>query len=169
MKFRVQAIDAGGRVVRATLRAESEDEARAMLLAEEIFPKRVEPAAEDEPVTWTSKTWVKDKMERARGSASSAESIRIPAGASTSATTLVEGAARTRGRFAAVAGTLYFEPEGRAADTRSWSADRIETALIQGFPARRLVVCLVDGGLLEFDAGFLFAAPPFKTAVAKGK
>lgn len=168
MKYRVQAIDSKGRVVRVVLRAESEDEAREMLLAEELFAKRLDEAPDGEAVTWVSKTWVKDRLERARsGAAAAGESPRIPSAAATAPTTMADGHRAVRGRFAAHDGRIYFEPEGRPQDTRVWQPESIETTRIAGFPARRLCVFLIDGSMVEFAAGFAFAGAAFKAAARK--
>ncbi len=161
MKLRFQAIDQNGRVVRGVLRADSEAEAREMLLAEEAFPKKFDEVPEDEQVTWVSKTWVKEK--HARTQARGEENVTLPAGVSTATAALNDGTGVYKGRFAISGSVLYFETSGLV---RQWPAEKIEDARVTGFPDRWLMVSLLDGSLLEFRAGFIFTPPVFKEALA---
>lgn len=62
MKFQFTAIDQGGRVRRGVLRAEDEDAAREKLLADDIVPKQLDPADEEEKVTWAPKSRYKARQ-----------------------------------------------------------------------------------------------------------
>ncbi len=161
MKFRFQGIDGGGRVVRGILRAGDEAEAREMLLSEQVFPKNLDATGEEEQVTWVSKSWVKEQHTRARASGDAKASM--PPGSPVAAAVLDDGTEVVSGRFAAGEEGVYFETGGVV---REWRADGVETARLAGFPGRRLMVSLLDGSLLEFRAGFVFAPAAFKSAVA---
>lgn len=167
MRFRFQAVDSRGTVVREVMRAESEEEAREILLEEELFPKSLEPVGEDEKVTWASR----DRVIRKAGAAAAQITASVPrVGVSVPHvhTTLHHGSESIQGLLGlSEDDTLLFQPDQANAATVVLTPDRVEDARLAGFPLRQLRVFQLDGDLLEFPAGFLFSGPLYRRIVAK--
>ncbi len=163
MKFRFEAIDEQGNVLRRVLRAESEEGAREALLAEGIFPKRVEPVAEEEKVSWSPKAAARDLQQRVHGlkdrNAASEPDIRERLAA-----TLRRGEKAHRGSLVIRSdNSILFEADELKIEMHR---DKVETARIAGFPLRVLRVSMLDGELLEYPAGLIFAPSFHKRIVA---
>jgi hypothetical protein len=154
MKFRFEAIDGQGTVLRRVLRADDEASAREALLAEGIFPKRMEPVDEDEKISWTPRTGARELQERVKshreGTSGTEPEVRerMPA-------VLRRGNTSTRGSLIIRSdNSVLFE----GGDQRVvMQREQVETARLAGFPVRVLRIAMLDGELLEFGAGFLFA------------
>lgn len=167
MKFRAHVVDSQGRPRCEVLRADSEEEAREILLGEALHPKRIEEAGEEEKVTFVSRRRVEARLEERRTASALEGDERIVSLGPATRTVLTRDLIRTPGTVAFSGGTLAFEPdEGGDSGPLRLTAEDVETARLQGFPMRRLSVFLLSGGLLEFSAGVLTARPVFKAAAA---
>lgn len=154
MRWRFKAIDGGGRVVRAVMAAETEEEARELLLGENVFPKRIEPAGEDEKVTWAPKERIKARIAAGQlGTRKTDDTKPIRA---IFDTTCVTGFSAPLQGSAGLAedGTFVF---AAGSESLRISPDQVEVAAISGFPRRLLRITLLSGKMYEFVAGFLFA------------
>lgn len=147
MKLRFEAIDGKGRVTRGVLRAESEEDARDLLMAEEIYAKRFEECGEDVPPTWAP------KVRRQRGGQAISDAERRP----------VRHCFATTLRAGALAGTLGLSESGEAVvfqvgdgDPQRFSIEDIEVATVHGLLSRELTITLNNGRSLVFDAGNIF-------------
>lgn len=159
MKLHFEAIDGRGRVTRGVLKADSEQDARDRLMAEEIYPKRFTPAADDEPITWAPKVRRTAGTQRGGSADSDLRPVRH-----------CRRVQRLRAGEAPVEGTLGLTEDGRlvfqSADQLVIEPADVEIANHRGFPQRILEVMLVDGRLLRFTAGTLFASSE-TSAIAK--
>lgn len=165
MKFRFQAIDGQGRVLRGVLRAESEEDARELLLGEEVFPKRLEPAGEDEPVTWAAKGRVKERMKASATGTTAEPAEPLPPGTPVWDTSRAVAGGWEPCRVAITKpGVLIVEASG--ASPLTIRRERVEEARLRGFPFWVLAVTMLDGGLHEFRAGFLFPHPGARRCAA---
>jgi hypothetical protein len=158
MKFRFEAIDERGTVIRHVLRADSEDNARETLLAEGIFPKRIEPAPEDEKVSWSPRAAARQLQQRvhAQGQPNTSE----PQTRQTLHATLHRGNQTHRGTLTTRSDNSILFQSGDFEILIH--PDKVETARVAGFPLRTLRIAMLDGELLEFPSGLLFANPTFK-------
>jgi hypothetical protein len=158
--FEFHAVRPDGRIEQGVLEAESPETARDALRAAGLFPKRLGPAAPDATRTWAPRT-------RRREDDPASHHYRGPR----EGDTIVRAAMATRrvlpaappvpGRLGLTArGSLLFEPTDAAAPRAHAEPEAIETARLLGFPRRLLCVTLLDGRMLEFEAGWLFAAAP---------
>lgn len=162
MKFRFEAIDERGTVMRRVLRAESEEAAREALLAEGVFPKRMEPVGEEEKVSWSPKAAARQLQERVHG-LREAPGAGEPEVRERLAVSLRRGNEMLRGTLSIRSdNSVLFDGDG----TRIvMERERVETARIAGFPVRVLRVSMLDGDLLETGAGFVVAGPFHKRVV----
>lgn len=159
MKFHFQAIDEKGRVQRGVLRAESAEAARDVLLAENIFAKKLDPADEAETVTWAPKV----RRENRGGSAADSASAK-PVRAFFETTALLGFEMPRRGRAGLTEqGAFVFECSGEPALVLG-AAD-VEAVVLAGFPYRVLRLTLLSGRMYEFAAGLLFANSSAKEAL----
>jgi len=159
MKYKFQAIDSQGRVVRGVLSADSEDEAREFLLSEELFGKRFEEVDDSDAVTWAPK---KLRMEKHQASVTPSDELKIPEGVKRSETVMHVGGKSVRGALAIEnEDSILFESKDSEEDSRRIEKNRVERAELSGFPARFLRIYMIDGDLIEFSAGFLHAGPQF--------
>jgi len=149
--------------------ATSEDDAREVLLGETLFARALEEAPEHERVTWAPRGRIlRAHEEAAERAADGGGEARIPPGASTLRTVLSRGAHRTAGCLGlAAGGRVLFAPGPEEPATVVLTREKVEVARIAGFPSRRLVVCLLDGSLLEFRAGFIVTNPVARLAVVQ--
>ncbi|MCB2155432.1 hypothetical protein KQI84_11135 [bacterium] len=162
MRFRFQAVDSRGRVVREIMRADNEEEAREILLDEELFPKSLEPVGEDEKVTWVARDRVKRRAGEAAARATET-APRVSGSVPHAHTTLHRGNESVQGLLGVREDdTLLFQPDKSNEATIVLTPDRVEDAQLSGFPLRQLRVFQLDGELLEFPAGFLFSGPIFR-------
>jgi hypothetical protein len=155
MRLEFEAVDEKGQVRRGVLEAPSESEARETLLAETLFPKTVRDAGES-PVTWKPRSRV---VGAAAGAGRSpAFPGEIPSSAS-KVHTMMHHAGGTDTGLLGVGrdGVVYFQADKEGGPRLVFTAAGVETARLVGFPLRMLRVVLLDGGLCEFPAGFLFA------------
>lgn len=160
MKLRFQAIDEKGRVVRGVLRAESADDARDLLLAENIFAKKLEPAEESEELTWAPKV-----RREARTSPNAAAAAPKAVRALFDTTAVLGFETDRRGRAGLTeTGALVFEAAGH--DPLVIPAAEVEAATLAGFPRRLLRVTLLSGRMYEFTAGVLFASSSARAVAA---
>ncbi|MBI5154003.1 hypothetical protein HZA57_02100 [Candidatus Poribacteria bacterium] len=161
-RFRFDAIDEKGTVIRRVMKAEDGEQARAVLVENRLFPKHITETDGEEPVTWVSR---RDGLSSSQ--LHGAGESRLPVQAvRPGATTLHRGGESVPGTLAVFSsGEVRFTPQRDPGEGFRWSADDVETARITGFPLRMLRVHLLDGDLLEFPAGFLFAAPVFRAAL----
>ena len=162
MKFRFEAIDERGMVLRRVLRAESEEAAREALLAEGVFPKRIAPVGEEEKVSWSPKAAARELQERVHG-LREGPAAGEPEVRERLTVSLRRGSEVMRGTLGIRSdNSVLFDGDG----TRIvMERERVETARIAGFPVRVLRVCLLDGDLLEVAAGFLVAGAFHKRVV----
>lgn len=151
MKLQFEAIDGKGRVVRGILRAESEEDARDLLMAEEIYAKRLIPCPEEATPTWAPKV-------RARSSRPVPEAERLPVRHVLQTALREAGAAPQPGRLGLTESgeAVVFEPA--SGDPRRWTIDEIEVATVHGLIVRELTITLNNGRSLVFDGGTVFAA-----------
>jgi hypothetical protein len=156
MRYSFQAIDEQGRVIRGVLRAENEEEARELLLGENVFPKRLEEAEEGVKVTWAPKGRIKAQYEQ-RGAGGSAEEPAKAVRALFSTTLLfgMEGAPVAGRAGLTEQNGFVFEAPGRRLQ---FAREEVETAAIGGFPGKVLRITLLSGKMFEFRAGVLLAA-----------
>lgn len=160
MKFRVHTIDASGRPRTEVIRADSEEEAREILLGEALHPKRLEPVDESEKVTFVSRKRVEEQLEQRRAATGTEAS---PPPLEMVRTVVTRDGIRTPGDIGFAGSTLHFTPDpGGDCDPLQITSEDVETARISGFPARTLQVFLLNGELLEFSAGVLAARPVLK-------
>ncbi len=161
MKFRFRGIDETGSVVRGVLRAEGEEHARELLLGENVFEKGIEPAGEDEKVTWVPRMRILSRAEERPG--------MQPAGARDADAQPVRAVFQTRavhGYEKPVAGkagltedaTFVFSPEGGGAERFVARPEELETVQLAGFPFVVLRLTMLSGRMYEFEAGFLVAS-----------
>lgn len=166
MKFRFQAVNESGNAMRGVMRADSEDDARQRLLAQNIFPKHIEPAPEDEKITWASRS----PSEIRPGSSwrhPGPTKVDMPQG-----TRLLEAVYNQHG--SPVRGQLGVTPQGKVGfrskdgETEFWlEREDVEGVYLRGFPFRQLQIVRVDGDDLLAPAGFLFPAPLPKELLKK--
>lgn len=168
MKFRVQAIDESGRPREFVVRADSEDAAREALLADAVFPKRIEPADDDEKVTYVSRTKVEERLASARREAGPAPAVapdRIPHDAPVFRTAFTDGRSAQAAWLAVPGpGKVMAALGSRDAKPIVLTRDEVEDARLAGFPLRVLRIFALDGRLFEFRAGVLFSHPVAKAA-----
>ncbi len=164
MKYAFQAVDQKGCIVRDVLRAEDEDQAREMLLAEGIFPKSLEPVDDETRVTWTSREWLRHRREEG-GASESEDDFSLPGEGPRGPASMRRGE-RMIGGILGVrpTGEVVFRAKTGTADSVVLRPERVEEAKIVGFPVRWLRVYLVDGDLLEFPAGYMLSGGVFKAA-----
>lgn len=162
MKFRCVAVDEGGRIVREVLRADSEEDARELLLGENLFPKQLEPVPEETKVTWVSRRRVQENIDKRRvqtGDGETGTERPLVFGR----TTLLRAGGGTEGTLSVFAGgEVVFEPRG--GEKRIYRAQDVEAARLGGFPLRRLRLYLLNGELFEFTAGWFVASGAMRTA-----
>ena len=162
MRFRFQAVDSRGNVVREVLRAENEDEAREILFEEELFPKSLEPVGEDEKVTWVARERVMRRQSEAAAKATET-APRISGAVPHTNTTMHRGPESTQGLIGLREdGTMLFQPDRTEHATVVLTPADVEDARLSGFPLRQLRIFQLDGDLLEFPAGVLFAGPLYR-------
>ncbi|CAN5333939.1 hypothetical protein BH09SUM1_BH09SUM1_34090 [soil metagenome] len=166
MKFKFQAIDDAGRVVRGVLRAESAADAREMLLEENCFAKTLDEVGEDEKLTWAPRERIKRRAQEA--SSHSGSSVDTTIRASSFQTTAVRGFSEsTIGKAGLTeAGAFAFHPRGEGAEPLLIAAEQIEQASVTGFPARVLRIVLLSGKSYEFSAGYFVANSVAKSIAA---
>lgn len=170
MKFHTESINERGAVVRCTLSAESREQVRELLLAESLFVKRIDPAPDDAPVTWTPKDAGVERLRavvHGRATATGASpAAKVVASASTTLLASTDRPARRGSLTVYDDGRLVFEATGAPALKREIAPAEVEIAALTGFPARRLNVSLLSGELVEFTAGLLVSGAAYKRAVA---
>ncbi len=156
MKFHFTAIDGNGRVVRGTLRAGNEDNARELLLSENIFSKKLEPADEEEKITWFPRKKILERTAAANAAGQTKEQRCV---ANTFPTTILGGEHANHSGEAGLTedGDFIFVYTDNKADPIIVSPDQTETIDILGFPTRTLRVTLISGKMYEFNAGLIFA------------
>lgn len=164
MKFRFVAVDGRGRVLRGVMRAESPEDAREIMLAEEVYPKQIEPAEEEEKATWAPRERIK---ARATGAATWAEKKKQEDERP------VRAVFRTIGLFGTIgagqaglsdSGAFVFIPAS-GGEKFTVAAAELEDARVMGFPRRVLRLTLLDGSMHEFTAGiFLTGSHAKETA-----
>jgi hypothetical protein len=163
MKFQFTAIDQGGRVRRGVLRAEDEDDAREKLLADDIVPKELGPADEDEKVTWAPKSRYKARQatpETWNQPRKESEARPVAAAYQTTAFTGFSGI--TNGEAGLTEDRDFvFVPAG-GEETLRLAPEELELALVTGFPRRLLRLTLLSGKMYEFAAGMIFTTPEAK-------
>ena len=154
MRYSFQAVDEHGRVTRGVLKAESEEQARELLLDENVFPKQLEPAAEDEKVTWAPTRRIKEQYA-ARSSAGREEKRPVRA---IFETTLLFGTdeAPLPGKAGLTEQDEFvFNP--RQGEPFNFSREEVEVAAIRGFPIRVMRITMLNGRMYEFQAGMIIA------------
>jgi hypothetical protein len=156
MKFHFTAIDSRGAVMRGVLRAENEDDARDLLLSEDIFAKQLEPAPEDEKVTWSAKGRVKKRLaDAATWNQQKAQENEEPVAAVFETLALTGYDAPVRGRAGlAESGAFVFQPLLEGKERLHLGPADLETVSVSGYPGRVLRLTLVSGRMYEFAAGF---------------
>lgn len=157
VKLHFIAIDGGGRVVRGVLRAESEEEARELMLGENLVARKFEPADENEKVTWAAKGAIKARL--AAGSSSGIAERSTHPEAHVFSTRLLRAAGNVEGTAGLdAAGDFLFVPKAGGEEMLRVRGEDVEVATIHGFPGRVLRLTLITGRMLDFAAGFLFAS-----------
>lgn len=161
MKFRFQGIDGTGSVLRGVMRADTGEHARELLRGEGVFEKKLEPAGEEEKVTWVPRQRI---LSRAQGTTAGADSpsrgedVR-PVRALFQTKALLGFDKPAEGRAGLTEdGTFVFEPSAREQPRLALPPEELETAHLAGFPARLLRLTLLSGRMYEFTAGFLIAS-----------
>ena len=151
MKFKFAAIDQTARVVRGVLRAESHEEARDLLMGEQVYPKQLSPVGDSEPVTWVPRTRV---LERARASSPAvAEQVLVgPVEVSLGSLSVVTG------------GTLVLKKAG--GEVLRFASSEREEVRVLGWPVRVLRITMLTGQMYEIRAG-LFLTAGWARAVTK--
>lgn len=165
MKFRFVAVDGRGRVLRGVMRAENPEDAREIMLAEEVYPKQIEPADEEEKATWAPRERIK---ARASGAATWAEKKKQEEERP------VRAVFRTVGLFGTIGpglaglsdgGSFVFIPEKATGEKFVVTLWELEDVRVFGFPRRVLRLTLLDGSMHEFTAGiFLTGSHAKETA-----
>lgn len=151
MKLRFEAIDGRGRVTRGVLRAESADEARELLVEEQIYAKRLEPVGEEVPLTWAP------KARRTRGGNAPSSDER-PVRHLYNTTMHRPGEPMVAGRLGLTeSGLAVFEPADAMIGALAFPVDSLEVVALTGLVARRLRLVLLNGRTIEFEAGTVFA------------
>ena len=168
MKFQFTAIDSGGRVLRGVLRAENEEDARDLLLSEDVFAKQLEPVDEEEKTTWAPKKRIKERLANPNTWSKQGEGEKEKPISCVFNSRILSGfGAGASGQLGlSESGALVFQnSEGEALFQAAES--EIELALVCGFPLRVLRVVLLNGKMLEFSAGRVFATSSAKSIAAR--
>ncbi len=163
MKFRFAAIDGTGRVLRGVLRAEGEEDARELLLSGDVYAKTLEPADEEEKATWAPRARI---MSRHASAGAAAAELRPVAGLFPTRCVAGHGAGSAGEAGFAESGEFVYTQRG-GGKPLVVSPGEIEVAALAGFPRRLLRLTLLDGRMIEFDAGFLFASGGARGAVRR--
>ncbi|MEO8376535.1 MAG: hypothetical protein ABI579_02605 [Candidatus Sumerlaeota bacterium] len=154
-RYRFQAIDETGRVVRGVLRADGDDSARDILRDEALFPKTLDAVSEDEKITWSPRNRIKAAAQRPASVARNNAPPRIVRAPFD--TECLRGFEHVAAGEAGLADDdrFVFQPKGAAALTIS--ADEVEQVSIAGLLSKRLSIVLVSGKSYEFTAGTIFS------------
>lgn len=144
MKFKFAAIDHTARVVRGVLRAESESDARDLLMGEQVYPKQLSPADDAEPVTWVPRTRV---LERARA-----------ASAPTADEKLLFGPVRVPLGFISITATYAINLTLRTGEVLHFTPADLEEVRVLGWPRRFLRITTLTGQMYEIPAGIFLTA-----------
>lgn len=166
MKFQFTAVDSGGRIVRGVMRAENEEEARELLLGEDVFPKKLNEVGEEEKVTWSPKGRIKAKVADAatwnKGAAkidSNIDDLLLTTTAVTGFDRPLQGAAGLNAD-----GDFVFQPR-QDGETLVVRPSELEILSISGFPRRLLRLTLLSGRMYEFTAGLFLSTANAKAIV----
>lgn len=156
-KFTFNAVDTSGRILRGVLRASGEEEARLLLLENQVHPKQLEEAPEDAEVTWAPKPVRKEDDPAShfyKGSGALESPVRM-----VFPTRLLDknipGPAGSAGLTRS--GGFAFQSEENEAASITIDAGEIEIARIEGFFPRVLRIFRLNGRMVEFSVGKLFA------------
>lgn len=168
-KFKFQAIDNSGRLVRGIMRADDEGSAREVIEGTGCFVKRIEQVAEDAAVTWTARKRsveldaearqaVRDRIasdDRPKVSHTMPQArARLDAGDGISDGVLaLEGIHR-----------VLFAPQTGLPATIVLTRDDVENAWMTGLMPRRLAVAKLTGELLIFESGKMLPSGVLKRA-----
>lgn len=168
MKFRFTAIDSGGRVLRGVLRAENEEDARDLLLSEDVFPKSLASVAEEEKTTWAPKKRIKERLANPNTWNKQGEGEKEKPISCVFKTRILSGSgAGASGQLGlSESGALVFQNSKEESLFQATEAE-IELASLCGFPIRVLRVVLLNGKMMEFRAGRIFATSSAKSIAAR--
>ncbi len=161
MKYRFRGIDQTGSVLRGVLRADSEEHARELLLGEGVFEKGIEPAGEEEKVTWVPRQRILSRAEQrpgmdTGGAVTEADARPVRAVFPTRAVHGYESP--TPGKAGLTEhGVFVFVPEAGGGEKLVAGPRELEMVTLAGFPFVVLRLTLLSGRMYEFEAGFFFA------------
>lgn len=147
MKLRFEAIDGKGRVTRGVLRADSEEEARDLLMAEEIYPKRFEECPEDLAPTWAP------KVRRQRGGQSLPDGERRAVRHCFETVLLAGGVAGKLGLSESGEAVVF---ETRDGEPQRFPIDDIEVSSVHGLLSRQFTITFNNGKTMVWEAGSIF-------------
>lgn len=169
-KFRFEAIDTAGQVKRGVLQALSQQEARMVLLDNEIHPKRLEEVGGEEKVTWAPKRRRREE-DPASHFYKGAADFTPPVRALFDARILLGEKRGTRGRAGMTGdGSFSFESaDGKPENSFAVARAELEVARLAGFLPRVLRLVRLDGKMHEFAVGGLFAPAGAKELVKQLK
>ncbi|MCC6547442.1 hypothetical protein IT570_09775 [Candidatus Sumerlaeota bacterium] len=153
-RYRFQAIDETGRVVRGVMRANDKDSSREILAGESLHAKTLEEVSEDEKTTWSPRGRIKAMAQGA------------PAGEAHRESRIVRASLETeciRGLGQSMAGVAGLDDEDRfvfqhdsASAPLLISREEIEQVSISGLMTKVLTIVLVSGKAYEFAVGTVF-------------
>lgn len=161
MRYRFTAIDGKGRVVRGVMAAESEAEAREILIEDEIYPKQLEEASE-EKVTWAPKRRIQQKLEDARKAGGTEEKQASPERAIFHTVALFGFENSPVSGKAGLTESGDFIFQATTGESVRLNPDKTEVVNLSGFPLRVLRFTTLDGRIFEFRAGLILTCAEAK-------
>jgi hypothetical protein len=154
-KYRFSAVDTAGQIKRGVLKAASLEEARDLLFDNQVQPKQLVEAGDDEAITWAARP-VRREDDPASHFYRKEAKAAPPVRALFPATALGGSLAGKRGRGGLTAdGSFAFQADGEAPLTVA--REDLEVATLSGFLPRILRIIRIDGRMHEFSVGILVA------------
>lgn len=154
-RYRFQAIDGTGRVVRGVLRADDAESGRSVLREESLYPKTLEEVSDEEKVTWSPRNRIKAAVHGSAASHGEAVARIVRAAF---ATECVRGYDKSLVGEVGLADDdrFLFQPKEHGHEPLVISAADVEQVSFTGLMTKLLTIVLVSGKSYEFTAGSVF-------------